>query len=257
MTSLLFNIYFYGLTGFMAIIGSPLALLRTSKPLVTWVSWWAKAIRYGMKHIVGITVEIRGREHMPVEKTAIIAAKHHSYVDAVLLIAEMPQVAVVAMKELAKVPFVGLVFKKLGMIMVERGSRNGVRHLADGAAEAIASARPILIYPEGHIPPVGVRVPYKKGVWHLQQAHGLHVVPVATNLGLRWSQNNWQKTAGHAVIEFLPPLRPGLKSGTFMADLENRVESATAVLLEEGGYEPVSSNSGTINHGACPAVAST
>ncbi len=237
MTSLLFNLYFYALTAFFALVGAPLALLRSPMPLRRWIFAWSRSVRFGMKHIAGITLEIRGREFMPKNETAIIASKHHSYVDAVLLYSEMPDIAAVAMAELADVPFVGLVFKKLGMIMIDRSGGKGAHHLASGAGRAIKERRPILIYPEGHIPEVGARVPFKKGVWHLQQTSGLAVVPVATNIGLRWSQNKWVKTRGHAVVEFLAPVKPGMAREPFMAELEARIEQQTDALLAEAGFK--------------------
>lgn len=239
MTSLLFNLYFCVLTGLFAVIGAPLALLRTDKALRGWICLWARAVRAAMKHIAGITVEVRGREFMPRGEAAIIASKHHSFVDAVLLYAEMPAIAVVAMAELSNIPVVGLVFRKLGMIMVDRTSGKGALHLKSGASRAIEAGRPILIYPEGYIPEVGVQVPYKKGVWHLQQASNLPVVPVATNVGLRWSQNKWQKNSGHAIIEFMAPIESGLDVRDFMSELETRIEVRTALLLAEAGYKPV------------------
>lgn len=238
MSSLLFNTYFYALTSAFAVLGAPLALLPTDKALRAWISLWARGVRFGMKHIAGITVEIRGREFMPTDETAIIASKHHSFVDAVLLYAEMPNIAAVAMAELSKVPFIGLVFRKLGMIMVDRASGKGARHLKAGADSAIKAGRPILIYPEGQIHEVGVRAPYKKGIWHLQEASSLPVVPVATNVGLRWSQNKWVKTRGHAVVEFLAPIAPGKDIRAFMNELENRIEDRTTVLLAKAGHEP-------------------
>lgn len=240
MTSLLFNLYFYTLTAIFALAGAPLALLRSSTPLRRWIFRWSRSVRFGMKHIAGITLEIRGREFMPTREsgnqTAIIASKHHSYIDAVILFSEMPDLAAVAMAELADVPFVGLVFKKLGMIMIDRSGGKGAHHLASGAGRAIKQSRSILIYPEGHIPEVGARVPFKKGVWHLQQTSRLAVVPVATNIGLRWSQNKWVKTRGHAVVEFLAPVEPGMAREPFMAELEARIEQQTDALLAEAGF---------------------
>lgn len=238
MTSLLFNCYFYALSAFFAVLGAPLALLPSDKTLRVWISLWARCIRFGMKHIVGITVEIRGREYMPVDGAAIIASKHHSFVDAVLLYAEMPNIAAVAMAELSKVPFIGLVFRKLDMIMVDRTNGKGAHHLKAGADRAIEAGRPILIYPEGQIHEIGVRAPYKKGVWHLQQTSGLSVVPVATNVGLCWHQNKWTKTRGHAVVEFMPPIAPGKDIRAFMNELENRIEERTIVLLAKAGHKP-------------------
>lgn len=236
MSSLLFNLSFYSLSIFFAVPGAPLALLPSPKPLRTWIFWWSRAARFIMKHVAGITIEIRGQQFMPQAEAVIIAAKHHSFMDAIILYSEMPDIAAVAMAELKDVPFVGLVFAKLGMIMVDRQGGNGARHLASGASRAMQEGRPILIYPEGHIPEVGVRVPYKKGVWHLQKTCDLTVVPVATNLGLRWSQNKWAKTRGHAVVEFLAPIAPGQEAGPFMHQLETCIEQRTAALLEEAGF---------------------
>lgn len=245
MTSLLFNLYLYSLTGFFALVGAPLALLPSSRPLRAWICWWSRSVRFGMMHIAGITVEIRGREFMPTHETAIIAAKHHSYIDAVLVFSELPNLAAVAMAELSDVPFIGLVFKKLGMIMIDRTGGKGAHHLASGADRAIREGRPILIYPEGHIPEVGIRVPYKKGVWHLQKSCALPVVPVATNIGLRWSQNRWAKTRGHAVIEFMAPIQPGKEPGPFMEVLEACIEDRTGTLLNEAGFKRPSLSAAT------------
>ena len=161
MTSFLFNLYFYALTAVFAFVGAPLALLASPAPLRNWILRWSRYVRFGMKHIAGITVEIRGREFMPQDGPAIIAAKHHSFIDAVILYSEMPDIAAVAMAELAEMPLVGGVFKKLGMIMVDRSGGKGARHLASGASRAIKQGRSILIYPEGHIPEVGVRAPFR------------------------------------------------------------------------------------------------
>lgn len=236
MTSLLFNLYFYGLTVFFAIGGAPLVALRSSTPLRKWIFWWSRSVRFGMKYIAGITVEIRGRDFMPKDATAIIAAKHHSYIDAVILYSEMPDIAAVAMAELADVPVVGLLFRKLGMIMVDRNCGQGMHHLASGAEKAIEEGRPIVIYPEGQIPVVGVHVPFKKGVWHLQRACDLPVIPVATDIGLRWSQNKWKKVRGRAVVEFLRPIAAGMECDAFMERLQASIDGQTDALLEEAGF---------------------
>ena len=237
MTSFLFNMYFYAVTASYAILATPLAFLRSNKPLATWVHWWSRSMRFGMKHIARITIEVRGQEHRRDGETVIFAAKHQSIIDAIILYSEMPNLAAVAMAELSSRPVIGRIFHKLEMIMVDRANGSGARSLASGAEKAIAKGRPIVIYPEGEIRPVGERGTYKKGVWHLQKAHGLPVVPVATNMGLCWEQNKWKKNKGHVVVEFLPPVKPALEVGTFLSDLENKVESKTQSLLREGRSE--------------------
>ena len=42
------------------------------------------------------------------------------------------------------------------------------------------------------------------------------------------------KKRGRIVLEFLPPIAPGLKRQDFMRTLESRIEQATAELVREG-----------------------
>ena len=88
------------------------------------------------------------------------------------------------------------------------------------------------LHPEGHLSQVGAHHPYKKGVWHMQEDFGCPVVPVATNLGQRWNMTDWIKHAGHAQIEFLEPIPPGLGKDEFMALLQDRIETRSIELLD-------------------------
>jgi 1-acyl-sn-glycerol-3-phosphate acyltransferase len=67
----------------------------------------------------------------------------------------------------------------------------------------------------------------------------LPVVPVASNLGVFWSQEDWTKRPGRAVLEFLEPLPRGLEKDDFMARLEAAVEERTAELVAEATGQPV------------------
>src|SRR5262249_47484668 len=108
------------------------------------------------------------------------------------------------------------------------------KDLSDSFAVAAAAKRNVLIYPEGNLAQVGERHRYRSGVWHMQEASGWPVVPVATNMGLRWQCEDWQKNPGPAVIEFLDPIMPGMGKDEFLAKLEGVIEKNTARLLDEG-----------------------
>jgi 1-acyl-sn-glycerol-3-phosphate acyltransferase len=90
-----------------------------------------------------------------------------------------------------------------------------------------------LIYPEGHLAPVGVHFRYRTGVYYMARDFGMPVVPAASNLALFWPQEAWTKTPGTAVLEFLAPIPPGLDKDDFMARLETAVETRTAELIAE------------------------
>ncbi len=67
----------------------------------------------------------------------------------------------------------------------------------------------------------------------------LPVVPVATNLGLRWRQQDFRKTPGVATVEFLPAIPTGLGRGVFLKRLEETIETRTQELIAMATGEPV------------------
>ena len=65
----------------------------------------------------------------------------------------------------------------------------------------------------------------------LLKEYGCPVVPVATNLGLRWPQQSKVIYPGPAAIEFLDPIPPGLEKGEFMRKLEDEIETRALQML--------------------------
>jgi 1-acyl-sn-glycerol-3-phosphate acyltransferase len=125
--------------------------------------------------------------------------------------------------------------EKLGAIVIDNcGGPEARKDLAASFAKAAEDKRIVLIYPEGHLAKVGEHHRYRAGVWHMQEASQWPVVPVATSLGLRWQQEDFQKFPGPAVLEFLEPIMPGLGKDEFLKLLEERVETNTNRLLDEG-----------------------
>ena len=62
---------------------------------------------------------------------------------------------------------------------------------------------------------------------------GLPLVLVALNSGLFWGRRSFLKRPGRILVEFLPPIEPGLDRRHVMAELERRIEKATATLVNE------------------------
>ena len=172
----------------------------------------------------------------------IIAAKHQSWGDGYLIYPEVKNLAFVTGDHLEKFPLVGGILKKLGAIVIDScgGGERKAASLAKGMAIAKADGRRVLIYPEGHLAPVGTHFRYKAGVWHMAKAMNVPVVPVATNLGCFWQQEEMRKTPGTAIIEFLKPIEPGMSKDAFLTELTDRIEEQTAHLVAEakGNNQP-------------------
>jgi 1-acyl-sn-glycerol-3-phosphate acyltransferase len=232
MRSLLFNISFYVFTGLTAILSIPYLLAPTRRPLVRVIRTWSRGVLWLMRTVAGIRVEVRGREHIPTDGPALIAAKHQSECDGIVILSLVPDLACVAMKDLMKYPVVGRILKKLEMILVDTcGGETQRQLLAERSKAARDTGRPILIYPEGQLVPVGDPTAYKQGIFNLYAALDLPVVPVATNVGLRWHCRDWTKKPGPAVVEFLPPIATGLDQSTFMSLLEDLIETRSNTLV--------------------------
>jgi 1-acyl-sn-glycerol-3-phosphate acyltransferase len=65
------------------------------------------------------------------------------------------------------------------------------------------------------------------------------VVPLATNLGLFWPEEKYEKHPGTATLEFLEPIPVGLPKDEFLARLEAVVETRTAELIAEATGQPI------------------
>lgn len=235
MRSFIFNIYYYTVSAVTVFGALPLLLLPSRGPLSYLVHYWAKAIVWGMGTIAGIQVEVRGAKYIPPsDRPGLIAPKHQSWCDGIILMSLVRDAASIATAELGKYPFFRHILPKLGVILVEAcGGGRQIERLNQGARKAFKESRPILIYPEGRLVPVGEAGPYKPGVFHMYTDLSVPVTPVATNVGLRWPGRAWHKKAGRAVIEFLPPIAPGQARDSFMHQLEARIESATRQLVRE------------------------
>ena len=72
--SLVFNIAFYLWTALMAILWLP-ALFGPARWTVSGQTIWARGVMGLLRALVGIRIDIRGRENLP-EGAALIASKH-------------------------------------------------------------------------------------------------------------------------------------------------------------------------------------
>jgi 1-acyl-sn-glycerol-3-phosphate acyltransferase len=239
LRSLAFNLAF-GLISTFYTLWAALAALRPGRGAVRRViARYVRAMVWAMQAIAGIEIEVRGRERLP-KGAFILAPKHSSYGDGFSVYAQFDDLAFVTGDHLERFPFFKTVLAKLGAIVVDNcGGPEARAALTRSAAAAHAEGRKILIYPEGHLAPVGVRFRYRTGVYYMARDFDMPVVPVASSLGAFWSQEAWTKRPGKAVLEFLEPLPVGLEKDEFMARLEAAVEDRTAELVAEALDRPV------------------
>jgi 1-acyl-sn-glycerol-3-phosphate acyltransferase len=200
-----------------------------------WVArFWMQGLQAVLRLVVGLSYEVRGRNRLP-PGPAIIASKHQSAWETLIFHVLVPDLAVGLKYELTRIPIFGWYLMRGGAIRIDRGgAARALRSLVDGARAAAARGVSILIFPEGTRRAPEDPPDYKPGVAAVYTALDLPVVPVALNSGLFWSRRSFMKRPGRITVEFLEPIPPGLDRRSFMAELQRRIETATARLVAEG-----------------------
>ena len=235
LRSAIFFIWFIAASVVIHIVLLPALVLPREAAL--WGGWiWSKAVLWGLRVFAGLDYVVRGE--VPPDG-ALIAAKHMSMWDTVGLYVSLNQPLFVLKRELLRIPFFGWYVKKSGMIAIDRaGHAAALRKMASAVRTTIESGRAVIIFPEGTRKKPGAQPDYKPGVAAVYGQLDCPCVPVALNSGLYWTgPGGFIKRKGTVVIEFLPPIPPGLKRREFMRALEDRIETATAGLVAEGRTE--------------------
>lgn len=232
--SLAFQGAYYLTSLFFAVTALPLLFLPGRGPLMGWIRTYTRTMVGLMRLIGGIKVNVSGKEHLP-DGPFILAAKHQSWGDGFVAFSQVPDLAFVTGDHLLRYPLIGGILRKMDAIVVDNcgGAAARGRLVAKELDKARKANRSILIYPEGHLAPVGTQHRYRKGVFHLYEKYGCPVVPVATDLGLRWPMQDIRLHPGPCSVEFLEPIEPGLDKDGFMAELERMIETRSLELLEE------------------------
>jgi 1-acyl-sn-glycerol-3-phosphate acyltransferase len=235
MRSKLFNILFVSGTAVVAATAYIGCFFLPAKIISKWLYVWGHFGQWLVKTMLAGNIEIRGIENLPTDQTDIIAAKHQSELDILVTVSMFPDLTTAAMKTLEKTPFFGRIIRKLGFIVVDLAiPQNRTQQMIEGARKAFANNRPIVIYPEGTLMALGAKERYRGGIWHIYNDLNVKVTPVAMSLGVIWPRRDKIKYKGKTgVYEFLPPIAPGLDKDTFMALLEETIETNTMRLIEE------------------------
>lgn len=237
---LIFTGVYYVLSLIYVLVSLPFLALPGRGPVTAIIRSYTRAVNHALRWITGIRKEVRGRDRLP-EGAFILAPKHASWGDGFMIYPEVKNLAFVTGDHLERFPLIGGILRKLGAIVIDTcgGGERKAASLAEGMARARGEGRRVLIYPEGHLAPVGYHFRYKPGVWHMQKAMDVPIVPVATNLNCFWNQEEIKKIPGTAVIEFLDPIPAGLPKEEAMKRLTDAVEARSAELIAEATGRPV------------------
>jgi 1-acyl-sn-glycerol-3-phosphate acyltransferase len=232
LRSLVYNVAFYVNIIVLMILGLPLILLGRHGAFFVARLWGSISV-WLLAKICGLRIEFRGVENIP-QGGYILASKHESFLETFALIKRAPDFAIILKKQLVWIPLFGLYLIGARQIAIDRSrGRAALTQIVEQARQVIGAGRQIIIYPEGTRRPPGAPARYKHGVAAIYAETGAPCLPVALNTGLFWGRRGFTRRPGVAVIEYLPPIPPGLDRDAFAEKLERTMEDACARLNDE------------------------
>ncbi len=233
--SLLFIIQMYVAMLIIGLLFFPWAVFSRSgaygacKSYCVWVRWTARVM-------IGLKMEVRGT---PPTDEVMIAAKHQSFLDIMLIFASVPRGKFIMKRELMWAPILGQYALRLGCVPVNRGKRGAaIKKMIADVASGAQDPGQLIIYSQGTRVAPGAKRPYKVGTFALYDQLDQPCVPVSTNVGVFWPRHGIYRKPGTAVVEFLDPIPQGMAQKDFMAHLERVVEDSSDTLMREAGFEP-------------------
>jgi 1-acyl-sn-glycerol-3-phosphate acyltransferase len=222
LRSLLYAAIFYGATALWSVAGL-IASLFGRRPMLKVVLSWADLNHWLARHLLGIRSRVEGA--IP-PGPYLIAVKHQSAFETTELVRMSKLPVIVIKRELADIPVFGWLTRRYGVIAVERSAgAKALRALVEQGKGALATGRPVMIYPEGTRVRVGHKPPLKSGFAALYRALGLPVVPVAVDSGRLWGRG-LAKRSGTVTIKVGEIIPPGLPR----REIEARVHAAINAL---------------------------
>lgn len=185
LRSLIYALLFYPAT-LLWVLAGLVASLIGRKPTLAVVLNWVDLHHWLARHVLGIHLRIKGA--VP-SGPMLIAVKHQSMLETLEMVRLTRLPIIVIKKELAGIPLFGFMTRRYGVIPVERSAgAKALRTLVEEGRQAVASGRPVIIYPEGTRVKVGDSPPLKSGFAALYRALALPVVPVAVDSGRLWGR---------------------------------------------------------------------
>ena len=231
--SLLFNIQMYIAMPLFALFYAPWAIFSPYGALAACHAY-AGYVIWTARWMIGLKAEVRGE---PPTDVVLIAAKHQSFLDIMMIFHAIPHGKFIMKHELLYAPILGQFARRLGSVPVKRGKRGqAVAKMMEDVQKGEQLPGQLVIYAQGTRLAPGVKAPYKVGAAVLYEQMGTDCVPVATNAGVFWPRRGVYRKPGVAVVEFLPRIEAGIERDAFMERLERVVETASDALLDEVGF---------------------
>ena len=192
---------------------------------------WIRFIFIFLDLICNIKHKIDGLENIPNE-SILVASKHQSAFETLALFYYLENCFFVHKRELFYIPIFGQYLYKSNMVPIDRdGGTKSMRKMLNSVQSKLSAGSSIIIFPEGTRKLPGSKPDYKTGFIGIYNHTNKKILPVALNSGLCWPKQSWILKRGVITIKFLPVIKKGLDKKTVLGELQNRIETASNMLL--------------------------
>ena len=155
-----------------------------------------------LKYICGLSYKIEGA--IPITPV-IFASKHQSSMETIILLGLLNYPKFILKRELLRVPFLGVHFKLMNMIVINRGGlKEAMMEMSESSMQSIKDGRSVILFVEGTRTKYGEPTKCKAGLAMIQKNNDYaDICPIAINTGKFWPKGSFIKYPGVATIKFL------------------------------------------------------
>jgi 1-acyl-sn-glycerol-3-phosphate acyltransferase len=166
---------------------------------------WARCVLW----TCGITIRVRGREHLDPTRAYVFMANHQSNVDIPILMAAFDQLQVrwVSKQEVRKVPVIGVCMARTHQVLVDRESPTQAISVIRHVRALLTAGISVIFFPEGTRTRDGRLQAFKPGGFVVALESGVPVVPITIN-GSRviWPPGGLDLRPGTVEVDFSEPI---------------------------------------------------
>jgi 1-acyl-sn-glycerol-3-phosphate acyltransferase len=204
------------------------------EPLLRIAKW---AMALGAK-VLGIKIEVNGRERIDPKSRYIFMANHLSFLDGPMMFMLIPQcVRVILKKQVLRIPVVGQGMRYVGFVPVDRkGIRGGRKSIEMAARLMRKQGYSYLIFPEGTRSRDGRMQAFKRGGFFLALESQAAVAPITISGTYElMPRGEMFAKRGRVRVLFHPPVGIEGYNQSNMPVLMERVKTAIESGLTEKG----------------------
>jgi len=200
-------------------------ILKIREPLLAI----AKGVMRLSRKILGLRLDVSGREQVDRTKAYIFMPNHLSFIDGPLLFMLIPHpVRVILKKEIFRIPVVGTGMRHVEFVPVDRKGIKGGKASIERAARLMKDkGYSFLIFPEGTRSLDGNLQKFKRGGFFLALESGAPIVPVAIQGTFEiMPKKSFFVRKGRIRVIFRPPIPVQGYDQAHLADLMDKVRTS-------------------------------